>query len=164
VPASHPFEEIVVRSDGTEAYAWLATGVTTGSVVNLRPFGAFRPGITPAEARTAFGPPARVERAAGETRYVYETGAGTVWVVEWEALSSADASRITRYALRMPVRDPPFSESLPPALRQLLSDEKRLESIGISSSQPGDAVVGLSVVGGRVIAVDINIAKPTTLH
>jgi hypothetical protein len=155
VPASHPFEEIVVATDGTEAILRLAQGVSMSSVVELRQFGSFRPGITPAEAQTAFGPPARVERRGDATVYVYEGGAGIVWIVEWEERSSADGSRIPRLALESPVQDPPFAAGLPAPIRQLLSSEGRLESIAISPSQTDDPVVRLSVANGRVRAVGI---------
>lgn len=157
VPASHPFEEIVVASDGTEASVRLAKGIAAASLVDLRPFGRFRPGITPDEARAEFGPPTRVERDDGKTRYVYATDNGPVWVGEWQELSSRDGSRVTRYGLSIPVQDPPFAATLHPSLRRLLADEKLLTYIAIASTEPGDPVVGLSVSGGLVSRIDIGL-------
>jgi hypothetical protein len=68
---------------GQEVWVTLMPRVQPGQVVDLRPFGPFRPGVTDAEAFRLAGPPARVFRDRyGEPWFEYPTPGGIAQIGE----------------------------------------------------------------------------------
>jgi len=119
-------------------------------MVDLEAVKGFRTGVTPTVANKLYGMPARVEQVGGATKYTYANGARTVQLVEGREKSSADGSPITRYELRMPVDDPPFSQSMPAAVRRLYTSDERLRSVTLMSEVRDEPVVMLNISNRRV--------------
>jgi hypothetical protein len=160
IPVTHPLAEAFLNSDGTEVVTRLAKGVKTGDVLDLAIFGKFRAGMTPTEARNAFGPPTRVTRDESGTSYIYERDSRTIKIVQFEELSSDDDSTIVHYSLEAVVSDPPFASLLPESLRRLLTVDDRLRTVAIGSLEPLQPSFALHVVRGRVQSVGLGPSAP----
>lgn len=150
--AAYPLESIRIGPDGTQAWVRLANSVPVAGVIDLKIFGDLRPEERPQSA-CPFGEPLEVSRWESESLCVYNRSGIRVAVVTSEEVPSWGGKPIPRYELRALPEDPPFAQTLPKPLKDLLEAEEGLRTVALI---PGNAK-GLGLVlrldSGRVRGV-----------
>ena len=118
-------------------YFELAPSAKLGDVAPMNLFGAFRPGMTVEEARTAFGPPTHLTSETGERKAVYEGAQSRIEVTEKTSGSACFTyTRRTVYAY-------------PKSGDRCLSNVEGAFHAGIASRLPTSGVVEITVAQGE---------------
>ncbi len=153
--AVYPLAEVRAAIDGSEVWCRLAQGVQLAEMFDLGPAKGFESGISPDVARRLYGEPERTEPFDLGRIYTYKLRETVVQIVESQERSSVDSTIATHFELRIPVRDPPFSDGLPAPIKKLwLADTRRLR-VALVSENRKEPVVVLTVNAGRVKAMSV---------
>jgi hypothetical protein len=88
-----------------------------------------------------------------ESLCVYDRGGIRVAVVATEEIPSWGGTPIPRYELRALPDDPPFAQTLPKQLKDLLEAEKGLETVLVMPANFRDLALLIRLESGRVRGV-----------
>lgn len=139
-----------MATDGTEAWARLAEGVGLEGFLDLSPTKGLEGKVTPEAARAAYGGPVSTIHDSDGVVRRYEKGGRVIEIVESLETPSDGGAPVTRYSLRVPVSDPPFSARLPTAIPKLWASNSELREVVLISGVRSEPVVTLVVKKGRV--------------
>lgn len=151
-----------VTMDGSEeAFVDLVDGVSARELVGSDLFVGLRPGLSPAEAASALGPPTRTETEGDTTLVFYERAGHRAAIASRFIAPSGGGPRTLAHDVRA---FPPagFVETLPKSLRELVRGEPALRRIVLVSKAPEDWHIRLMVQDGRMeyVAASAHMLSP----